>query len=313
MAEKALPVRQTAAPRFYRRPWFWLTMAVPILLVGTSWLFTADLEPPAAPTPQPLPAPEASRAEAAEERIDALDWPSERLEGQPAKVLLLNVLLAARDRLAAVEGYTCTLHRQERIDGRLGPEQTIAMKVRHHPFGVYLRFLEPEEGREAVYVDGRYDNHLIAHPGGFGRAFLPRLKVAPDSTLALAGNRHPITEAGLLKLTEKLIGYRRMDLEDAEAVTVLDRFTDTDGRTWLRSVHDHPNYHPDRPYQYVEVLYDPDTKIPVQISSFDWPEPGQTGDLDLAERYFYDDLDLDASLSDRDFDPANPDYEFKRF
>lgn len=177
-----------------------------------------------------------------------------------------------------------------------------------------MKFLQPDAGREAVYAEGRYDDHVIAHPGGMTRAFLPRLKVPPDSPLALAGNRHPVTDAGILNLTEKLIRFREMDLDDPEASTVLDTVTDPDGRTWLRSVHDHPVYHPDRPFQYVEVLYDPEMKLPLRISSYDWPEPGDSsGDRKLAERYFYDDLRLDASLSNLDFDPANPAYEFKRF
>ncbi len=313
MSEKALLVRSSPTPRYYRRPWFWLGVAIPSLLAGTSWLLTADLEPAGSSEPHVVPPPEAAKVEAAEEEIAALDWPTDRLEGEPAKELLLRVLLAAQERLSAVEGYTCTLHRQERIKGKLGEPQTITMKVRHRPFGVYLRFQSPEEGREVIYSEGRYDNDMIAHPGGLTRAFLPRLKVSPDSTLALAGNRHPITDAGLLQLTEKLVGFRRMDLEDVEAITVLDRVTDDEGQTWLRSIHDHPHYHAERPFKYVEVLYDPQTKLPVRISSYDWPKPGQTGELELAERYFYDDLELDAPLSDLDFDPANPAYEFKRF
>ena len=56
-----------------------------------------------------------------------------------------------------------------------------------------------------------------------------------------------------------------------------------------------------------------DTRLPAQIRSYDWPEPGETGDLKLAERYTYEQLDFDASLTDLDFDPANPEYAFSRF
>jgi hypothetical protein len=37
------------------------------------------------------------------------------------------------------------------------------------------------------------------------------------------------------------------------------------------------------------------------------------GDLQLAERYCYEDLKLDVTLTALDFDPANPDYGFHRF
>jgi hypothetical protein len=129
----------------------------------------------------------------------------------------------------------------------------------------------------------------------------------------MADSRHPVTEAGLANLTARLIGYRKKDLEDRHAVTVLDRYTDPQGREFLRSVHTHPEPDADRPFARIEVLYDPGSFLPVDIRSFDWPSPGHTGDLLLAEHYTYENLDLDASLTALDFDPANPDYAFHRY
>lgn len=287
--------------------------AVALSAAVASWALTADLEPPSAVEARPLESPGEKAVQCAEQKLESLEWPQTTLEGDEATKLLLRSLQAARQRLEASAGYTATMRRQERINGQLGPEQTMAMKVKHHPFAIYLKFLKPDAGREVVYAKGRYDDDVIAHPGGFGRAFLPRLKVAPDSSLAMAGNRHPVTDAGLLNLTNKLIWFRKLDLTDDEAETVLDRVTDSDGRHWLRSVHTHPHKNPDRPFMYIEVLYDPETKIPMRISSYAWPEPGDDGERKLAERYEYDVLDLDAPLTDLDFDPANPEYEFKRF
>ena len=61
------------------------------------------------------------------------------------------------------------------------------------------------------------------------------------------------------------------------------------------------------------MLYDPANQFPLRISSYDWPRPGQAGELELAERYAYDDLKLDAPLTAADFDPANPEYAFMRY
>ena len=120
------------------------------------------------------------------------------------------------------------------------PEQTLAMKVRHRPFAVYLKFLAPKEGKEVVYAEGHHENKVITHTPGVVGWLIPRLAVPPDSPQVLAESRHPITEAGLANLTKKLIGFRRMDLDDPEAVTILDRTTGPDGRAWLRSLHTHP-------------------------------------------------------------------------
>jgi hypothetical protein len=187
------------------------------------------------------------------------------------------------------------------------------MKVRNHPFAIYLKFLAPKAGKEVVYAEGHHDNKVIAHNGDWTRKLVPRLAVAPDSLIALADQRHPVTEAGLLHLAEKLLHFRKLDIGDQDATTVVDRVTGGDGRAWFRSVHTHGVADGSRPFARVEVLYDPVTQFPIQISSYDWPAPGHSGDLDLAERYAYDDLKLDAPLTEADFDPANPAYAFLRF
>ncbi|WP_435019428.1 DUF1571 domain-containing protein [Tundrisphaera sp. TA3] len=294
------------------RRWRYLLAAplVPASLVGGAmWWFTAPLEDhPAAigtgPVAEPTPAPAAPAAEVAPA------WPDGRLEGEPAKTLLLAILDRAAARLARHEGYTATFRKQERIGGELLPEQTLAMKLRNRPFAVYFKFLAPRPGKEVVFAEGHHDNKVIAHNGDWTRRLVPRLAIDPGSSLALADNRHPITEAGLLNLTNRLVAFRRMDLQDSDAGTILDRTED--GR-WLRSVHTHTIPNPERPFARVEVLYDPTTMYPAQISSYDWPKPGQGGDLLLAERYAYENVRFDPTPTAADFDPANPDYAFHRF
>jgi hypothetical protein len=297
------------------RRWVVPVTGLPVAVVGLSWWFTEPLRP-ASPSTRPPSPPALSVATETPTDLPAParpTWPDGRLDGQPAKELLLDVLLVAQEQLEEVPAYTATFRKQERLRGKLGPEHTLVLKVRHEPFSIYLKFLKPKAGKEAVYVEGARDNHVIAHNGDWTRRLIPRLKVAPTDPLALADSRHPVTDAGLLNLTSRLVEFRRMDLTDDDATTVLDRFTDPEGRAWLRSVHGHTIRNAERPFKVVEVLYHPETFIPRKITSFDWPEPGETGDLKLAESYTYDDVDLDAPLSDADFDPANPEYAFTRF
>lgn len=279
------------------------------LVAGVAWWNTARLEPPRVESP----IPSRNNTAPVESASAEIKWPETRLEGMPAKRLLLDYLKQAQARLDAIPSYTALFHKQERIDGKLGKPEAIELKVRHQPFALYLKFRDPEPGKEVVYAAGRYDNHMIAHGAGVSRLLIPRLKVAPDSALALRGNRHPITDAGLSNLNRRLIGFREMDMTDDEAITILDRHADDQGRTWLRSIHDHPNRKSDRPFKYVEVLYDPETLLPHQIASYEWPTPGQGTDPPLAEKYTYENVILNVPLSDIDFDPANPAYAFTRF
>src|SRR5262249_23303784 len=153
-------------------------------VVLASWWLTAPLDdvpsdpdasvasvPPTPPTPPPP--------------FDARpSWPEGRLEGREAKELLLAFVEDAARRLDRASGYTATFKKQERINGTLGPEQTMAMKVRHHPFAVYLKFLAPKAGKEVVFAEGHHGNRVIAHNGDWTRRLVPRLAVAPDSPTA---------------------------------------------------------------------------------------------------------------------------------
>jgi hypothetical protein len=300
---------------------------MPLAGAATCWWLTAPLDdhpsvnsaPPQPATAAPAtvgtaPGPHGAAATAEPQPPAMPDWPEGRLEGIPAKRILLDTMLAVQDQLKSVAGYTATFHKQERIKGVLGPEQTLEMKLRHHPFAVYFKYLAPYEGKEVVYAEGHHDNKIIAHSGGVARFLVPRLAVPPDHPLALAETRHAITEVGLANLTDRLVGFRRLDLEDPEAVTILDRTTDTEGRPWLRSFHTHPHFDARRPFAQVEILYDPETRLPLEIKNYDWPQPGHAGEeLLLAEHYVYENLDLNASLSALDFDPANPAYAFRRY
>jgi len=281
-----------------------------------SWYYTEPLDDrrgsplltaePRARVPEPRP-PAAGPAPA------PLAWPEGRQEGLDAKRTLLAALLAASARLDAANTYTGTFLKQERLGGKLGPEQTLDLKLRERPFAIYLKFINPMAGREVVYAEGQHDNKLIAHAAGVARLLVPRLAVPPDHALALADSRHAVTEAGVGNLARRLIAYRRLDLDDPEAVTILDRCPDARGRPRLRSVHTHPHKNSERPFARVEVLYEPGSFLPLDIRNFDWPEPGQTGELRLVEHYSFEDLKLGAALGPLDFDPANPAYGFKRY
>ena len=302
-------------PRLWKfNRWWWLAPAFFLALpLGLSWLLTAPL------SDHPVP-PSATRANPGK-LVDPMlgddqtrvVWPDSRIDGEEAKRILLK---SARRSVAAmedVEAYTATFRRQERVSGVLGPEIVSALKIRNHPFAIYLKYLAPKAGKEVVYAEGHHDNKVIAHNGDWTRRLIPRLAVAPDSALALADSRHPVTDAGLLNLSRKLLRFRVMDMGDDAASTVLDRFTLDDGRQALRSFHSHAKANDGRPFYQVEVLYDSETQIPFQIKSYDWPTPDHRGELNLAESYTYENLNLKATLTAVDFDPANPDYDFTRF
>jgi hypothetical protein len=242
------------------------------------------------------------------------EWPDTVSEGEPAKRLLLETLTRLSESFDKIPTYTAIFRKQERLKGKLLAEQTFALKVRQDPFAVYLRSIAPTTGKEIIYAKGFFEDKVIAHSEGLSRLLMPKLQVPPDHPLIRSESRHPITNAGIGNLIRNLIGYRERDLGHPEARTILDRWTDQDGRHWLRSIHIHPEQTSERPFRRVEVLYHSETRLPLRFTAFDWPDAQSAGeDLLLGERYSYDDLCLNAPLSTIDFDPENPAYHFHRF
>ena len=313
----AIAEQKSQAPWRFRRALAWISLVVLGLVSGSASLVYYLMNEPVTNALDGavgrISPPEHLESEPETTIQPPLRWPDETLSGTPAKELLLRFIEQSVAQFEAIPGYQATLNRQERVDNKLGPEQIIKLKVRHAPFAIYMKFLSPDTGKEAIFAEGQNDNHVVAHGGGLTRLLLPHLKVPPRSRLALSGNRHPITEAGLLNLTRKLLRFRQMDLEDEDAETVLDRVTDSEGRCWLRSVHTHTVQVADRPFSYVEVYYDPETNLPSRIKSFDWPATNGEDLKHLAERYEYTNLVIDAQFGQDDFDYQNPAYDFRRF
>lgn len=219
------------------------------------------------------------------------------------------------DMRANVRDYRGTLVKHERIGGKLGEETRMEFKIRNplaspaQGLAVYLRFSEPRSarGREVIWIDGRRDNQLTVHEGGFLN--LLRLQLAPDSSLAMLGNKYPITEIGMLRLAEKLIEKidRGVDLsqcliETREQQMVGDRPCRLIQVTQPKSV-------PGADFYIAQVFLDTQRQIPLRYAAFLWPEhPGEPPPLE--EEYTYLDVELNVGLSDSDFDPDNPAYNY---
>jgi hypothetical protein len=98
-----------------------------------------------------------------------------------------------------VRGYTCTLIKQERVGGKLHPQETIASKFREKPFSVLMDWKEGIGlAKKTLYVAGENDGKLLAMPAGWRRiAGIQSRDV--KSADAMKTSRFPITEFGLKK------------------------------------------------------------------------------------------------------------------
>lgn len=79
---------------------------------------------------------------------------------------VLSLLRQMQASYAQVNDYQAIFHKQERVEGKLLPEETVLLKFQK-PLKVYMGWTgEPLNGTEAMFVQGMFDNRVIAHRGG---------------------------------------------------------------------------------------------------------------------------------------------------
>ena len=218
-----------------------------------------------------------------------------------------------------IRDYTCILTRRERVDGRQFGYESMFVKIRQplmendrvvHPFSVYVRFLSPErvKGREVIYVDGRNGGKLIVRNGGSQFAHITT-SLLPDSPAAMQHTRYPVTEIGVLNLTQRLIENGEKELNDKNYEAKLVRGAKINGRLCTVVQVAHKVRGEGLAYKTARILIDDELVLPVHYSAYDWPEK-EGGKPVLLEEYTYTDLNLNVGLTDWDFDHRNESYQF---
>ena len=193
----------------------------------------------------------------------------------------------------------------------------MSIKCRHQPFSVYLLWLTGDTGREVLYVDGGHDGKMIAHDGGW-KARLPAFTMATDGYLAMRDARYPVTVAGLEGLIDMMRAVHLEDLARSNFDSCdLEPQGEFAGRpcfvftTKYKSAVDSPTY------RKSVTCIDHEWNVPLHSRHFEWRTSGpvlpeaQLDEATLVESYSFTELAFCRTLSDRDFDRANPEYHFR--
>lgn len=215
-------------------------------------------------------------------------------------------------QIEAIDDYSATLVKREQLNGEVGEHEYMFVKVRHRPFSVYINFLAParSKGQEAIYVEGRNDGKLLAHPTGIRQRLVGTVSLHPTSMLAMAGNRYPVTEIGILNLTRRLIEVGENDMRYGECEVKFLENAKINGRNCTCIQVMHPVKRPEFLFYLARIYVDTELNLPIRYEAYDWPEsPGAAPKLQ--EEYTYLNLKLNNGFTDLDFDVANPAYNFK--
>ncbi|MDR1493517.1 MAG: DUF1571 domain-containing protein [Planctomycetaceae bacterium] len=217
-----------------------------------------------------------------------------------------------RPRIRSIKDYTCTLVKQESVNGKELDPCALSMKIRNEPFSVYAKYLEPTKkaGTEAIFVAGQNKGKLWAKGVGI-LSILGTQSLAPDGKYAMDGNKYPITEVGLARLVDLLIEVGEGDVKNNyeckvqyyEKVAIGQR-----NCTCIEVIHPKPT--PGKfPFYIARIFIDNELQLPIKYESYDWPKKPEEKPQ-LLEVYLYHDLKLNVGLTDKDFDIKNSDYHF---
>jgi len=220
----------------------------------------------------------------------------------------LKLAKQSRDAIASVHDYEALFTKRELVGRTLFTGQMM-IKLRQEPFGVYLRFVDANAGREVIYAGPRYRNQLQAHepPGGL-RSLVGTVSLDPRSPTAMAEGRHPITNIGMQKMIEAQIDLWKEEMKFGECECQFYPNAKLQGTECQVCECTHPT--PRRQFKFyrTRLFIDKKTNFPVRMEQWGFPVGGS--EPPLIEEYTYTDIKTNVGLTDSDFDVRNRKYHF---
>lgn len=213
----------------------------------------------------------------------------------------LRLLAEASRTYQAVQDYTCTMVKQERIKGQLQPEHIIQLKLRVKPFSVYMKWMGPKvcAGQEVCYVAGRNGGKMRVHSPGLLGA-IGFVSIDPNDPRVLEHSRHQITETGIGNLIDQFRrDWERERLQGNTSVHIAEY--EFAGRRCYRIETNRLRFEP-QSYCYRVVLYlDKQSHLPVRVECYDWPRQKGNPQGELLEVFSYLNLRFNLGLGEEHF------------
>jgi hypothetical protein len=105
--------------------------------------------------------------------------------------------------LSQTVNYKVQVSNQETLNGKTLPADNFLLSARREPFAVRMEWANGKEaGREVIFSPNETGGMIqIRMPKGL----IPRMTMSPDSPLVRAKSRHPISEAGIDSVVQRLM------------------------------------------------------------------------------------------------------------
>jgi hypothetical protein len=228
-------------------------------------------------------------------------------------VPFLQMAQTSRDAVAGVRDYQALFTKQELV-GRKVFNGRMLIKLRHEPFGVYLKFVDQNAGREVLYAGPHYQGKMMAHeaPGTLS-SIVGTVSLEPTSARAMAEGRHPITEIGMAKMMESLMrqweGEMKFNDPEDPKVYYYPNAKLAGQIECQAAITRHEN--PKRQFRFYEtrVFFDKKSNFPIRLEQYGFPDSAHPEGY-LVEQYIYTNIKTNVGLTDADFDVHNRNYRF---
>ncbi len=222
----------------------------------------------------------------------------------------LAFLQRCRDRYdQAVQDYSCTFVKQERIGNRLTPEQVIQVKFREAPFSTNMRWTaNPDDAAQVTYIAGRWrddDGQDLAWckpAGAIASLFIDKIRQPIHGRRAAKASRRSIDQFGFSNTLDLIVHYSEKAARDGELELRYTGAGFVDGR---------PTYVFERllPYTGQEVPY-PDRLLIFHIDR-EWLLPtacysyADDAGTELLGKYLLTSATFNVGFTDADFGPES--------
>lgn len=234
-----------------------------------------------------------------------------RAQDQPGEHPLLPAIRLAQQSLQAlqsVKDYEATFTKREWVSQQF-VSQRMTLKFREQPFSVYMKFGEPNAGREILFVAGQNQNQLLAREASGLASLVGTVSLPLNDSKVTAENRHPITEMGMRRLVELMIERWQNEAQYGE-IEVNFYPNAKMGNVACEAIEvSHPTPRKQFPFHVTRLYLDKATRYPVRVENFGFPR-NSNEPPPLIEEYTYTDVRVNLGFTDADFDRRNRNYSF---
>lgn len=219
----------------------------------------------------------------------------------------LKLAVESRRALDKVKDYSASFFKQEQV-GNVRVNHQLALKVRESPFSVYLRYLTPHTGREAIYVTGQNSNKMLAHGTGI-ETLVGTLHLDPRGSRALEESRYPITNIGMRKLLDLTISQWNSELNLPDVKV---RYF-PNAKVGKVECHVFESSYAKRrkgvKFHMTRLYVNKTTRFPVRVEQFAFPTRAGAKPA-IIEQYTYLNVKPNNGFKNIDFDIRNTNYDY---